>query len=235
MTFTGDRFVKVPSIKDAETSAKYFRPYLGKLVDYRAENMADRVKFRPLRQDLANLLLSTGKKRFRVLDVGAGPLTTLGCLMNGVSLEIVPVDALAGWYDCILADAGIDPPVKTIFGIMETLDLQFGPDIFDLAFSENAIDHCHDPMTALNAMMFVTKPGGWIACECYANEGEANKYNVFHQWNICEDGGRLVLWGKDKNRWDIANGLGAVETKIRMKDNGRGSLPVIEFMLRKPE
>ena len=55
MTFTGDRFVKVPSLADAITSAAYFCPYLDKLKEYTSERMVDRLRSRELRPILADL------------------------------------------------------------------------------------------------------------------------------------------------------------------------------------
>src|SRR4051794_5126905 len=50
----------------------------------------------------------------RILDVGAGPLTSLGRRHPSSSIEVVAVDPLAARYDELLAEAGVVPPVRTL-------------------------------------------------------------------------------------------------------------------------
>src|SRR5271169_5360305 len=62
----------------------------------------------------------------RILDVGAGPLTSLGKTWPDTPVEIVAVDALADEYDRILSEEGITPPVRTTRCDAERLTERFG-------------------------------------------------------------------------------------------------------------
>src|SRR5436190_23493678 len=79
--------------------------------------------------------------KISILDVGAGPLTTLGYRYPGKTLTIVPVDPLADEYDRLLSDARLDPPIRTIRVAGEALAEHFGSRAFDIAYATNALDH----------------------------------------------------------------------------------------------
>jgi len=73
----------------------------------------------------------------RVLDVGAGPLTLLGKVWPGRTVELVPVDPLAEHYDRIMAEVGVTPLARTRLGHGERLLDLFPPSSFDLAYAAN--------------------------------------------------------------------------------------------------
>jgi hypothetical protein len=54
-----------------------------------------------------------------ILDVGAGPLTSLGTRWEGRTVSITAVDVLAKSYERLLAELGITPPVRTESGEVE--------------------------------------------------------------------------------------------------------------------
>lgn len=112
-----------------------------------------------LQDDIKQVLAEIGP-RVRILDVGAGPLTTLGKCWDGERLESPAVDPLADRYDRLLAMYDNDPPVRTIRCDGEELVATFGPDAFDVAFAKNAVDHSYDPVLVLRQMVTVVKPGG---------------------------------------------------------------------------
>lgn len=150
----------------------------------------------PLRAELCELLAGAGAT-VRLLDVGAGPLTTLGKTWPGHSLEISAVDPLAGEYDEILSDLQIVPPVRTTAAFAERLTEIFPRDYFDLTSSSNALDHAIDPILAIREMLAVTRPGGYAYLWHFANEGESEGYTGFHQWNFnCRGDDMIVDNGK---------------------------------------
>ena len=142
-----------------------------------------------------------------ILDVGAGPLTSVGKHYPGKRLEIVAVDPLAGEYARLLERAGIAPPVRTRPGEAEELLDQFEPASFDIAHADNALDHCADPMRAIDAMFAVVRPGGYVVLRHGRNEAERNRYAGLHQWNFDLEGGGLILWGAGA-RHDVGRRLG---------------------------
>ncbi len=135
-------------------------------------------------------------EQVRVLDVGAGPLTTLGMLINGRVAEVVAVDPLADRYAELLDRAGIQPPIPTLYGEGEKLVSQFGESSFHGVYCANALDHCYSPMLVFRQMVAVVKPGGMVEVLCFNNVGEMEQYQGLHQWNITVRDGRPLIWNK---------------------------------------
>lgn len=138
--------------------------------------------------------LLTPGQRARVLDVGAGPLTTVGKRRRDGELELTATDSLAATYDELLAQANVIPLVRTIACDAERLLERFGSETFDLAHARNTLDHAYDPMTAIEQMVAVVRPGGHVVLRHNENEAETENYAGLHQWNFSESDGRLVLW-----------------------------------------
>lgn len=141
-----------------------------------------------------------------ILDVGAGPLTSLGYRYPGKTLTIVPVDPLADEYDRLLGAAGLDPPIRTIDVAGEDLLEHFGPGRFDLAYACNSLDHSADPLRIVSNMVAVTRAGGVVLLRHKRNEGEQARYGGLHQWNFDAANGRLILWNS-ATRVDVGAAL----------------------------
>ena len=129
----------------------------------------------------------------RILDVGSGPLTKLGKTHASKRLEITATDILANDYDRVLAELGLVPPVRTVYANAERLVDQFGPDAFDIVHAQNCIDHTSDPHRAIEEMVAVAKPGGWVVMYHAENEGQREGYNQLHQWNFTCVNGSFVI------------------------------------------
>ncbi len=134
----------------------------------------------------------------RVLDVGAGPATTLGCVWPGRAFELAAVDPLADAYNALLDSAGLAPPVRTRNARAEDLPAVFGLGAFHLVHCKNALDHTADPVAALRAMVEVTQVGGVVRLEHARNEAQTQGYAGLHQWNLeaepAEAPERVMLW-----------------------------------------
>jgi SAM-dependent methyltransferase len=142
----------------------------------------------------AQVAATLGQPALRLLDVGAGPITSLGGVLPGVALEVTAVDPLAPLYAALLARHGVVPPIPTRFATMEELLLFFPARQFDLVHCRNALDHAADPLLGIRQMLAVTRPGGVVALDHFPNEGEREGYGGFHQWNLDLRDGRFVLW-----------------------------------------
>jgi SAM-dependent methyltransferase len=129
-----------------------------------------------------------------VLDVGAGPITSLGYRYPGKTVTIVPTDPLADDYDRLLGDAALDPPVRTIRVPGEELLEYFGARRFDIACAVNALDHSADPLTIISNMAAVVRPGGVVLLRHKRNEGESARYGGLHQWNFDVVDDNLLIW-----------------------------------------
>lgn len=173
-----------------------------------AEGTADDIAMRlnptePLQDHLRALLPSRGA--IRILDIGAGPMTTVGKVWGKRKVEIVAIDVLADEYDKLLEEVGIVPPLRTITGRGETVDQQFEIDSFDLVHIQNSLDHCADPIAVLKAVYNVVKPNGAIYLSHSVNEAEFHHYEGLHQWNLECHGDNLFVW--DRSSRTMVNDL----------------------------
>lgn len=136
----------------------------------------------------------------KVLDVGAGPVSSLGTKLNGRPIDLTAIDPLAEKYNSVLDEEGLEPPVRTQFG--EAEDIKFDDGTFDLVHCRNALDHSRNPIKGIQEMLRVAKPGGHVVMWHVINEGENEKYWGLHQWNFIERNGDFVIWNKE-GEWNI--------------------------------
>jgi len=149
------------------------------------------LRFNPntvLYKEFAELISPPANSLVRILDVGAGPATTLGKTLENVSLQISAIDPLAVSYNQILDRHNIIPPVRTTYGTAEELDETFACDYFDFIHVKNAIDHSYDPMLAIEKIVTVLKPDKFAYLRHFVREGKKNAYKGLHQWDF---------WGQD--------------------------------------
>ncbi|MGH2809028.1 MAG: hypothetical protein ACRDKT_17325 [Actinomycetota bacterium] len=158
-----------------------------------------------LQPPIADLVSRVPSSEVSILDVGAGPLTILGKCHPTKRLSITAIDPLAAEYDRILSDAGIAPPVRTVYGMGEILTEQFGPDTFDIAYAQNALDHSFDPVEAIRGMTIVARHFVVLCHE--RNEAENERYRGMHNWNLDIQDGRFVIWNL-RERHDVEARVG---------------------------
>jgi 2-polyprenyl-3-methyl-5-hydroxy-6-metoxy-1,4-benzoquinol methylase len=132
-----------------------------------------------------------------ILDVGSGPLTSVGKTHPGKRINVVAIDALADEYIQVLGESGVKAPVLPEACSGEEILDKYEPQSFDVAFIANALDHTADPLLVLDNMLGVVKPNGRVALWHLRNEGERNRYFGIHLWNIdCRDD-RFVVWNRE--------------------------------------
>ena len=166
-------------------------------------------------------VLATDIAKTKILDVGAGPVSKLGPVWQGQRLAIVAVDPLAPYYEAIVRRHGVDWPIKTRQGFAEDLSAQFAPNSFDAVYCSNALDHCIDPLRAVEEMMIVARVGGRITLEHATNEAENENYEGFHQWNIEVVDRDFFIWNRAGriHMNPLIEPFGRVET--RRREDGR--------------
>jgi SAM-dependent methyltransferase len=120
----------------------------------------------------------------RILDVGAGPLTSINKKCSSCRISITAIDPLAHFYDEILARREIIPPVRTEQGWGERLTEQFPEDQFDITYSRNAIDHSYDPIKCIDEMIKVTKKDHYVIVEVNERGGSREEWDGLHQWDF---------------------------------------------------
>lgn len=143
---------------------------------------------------LAAALMALNQPNIRLLDVGAGPLTTLGKTLPGLDIQITPCDPLADIYGILADRHAVAVPVRTGFADAEGLSAYFAPASFDAVHCSNALDHSYDPFGSILEMLKMVRPGGFVQLGHWENEGVHEKYGGLHQWNFTEENGDFVLW-----------------------------------------
>ena len=155
----------------------------------------------------------------KILDVGAGPLTCLGKRWEGRRVSITAVDPLAKEYERLLKKHNVKPLVRTTFARAEELLAVFPPNSFDLVHAQNSIDHCYDPMLAIQQMIAVVKPDRFVCLRHILNVGERHSYYGLHQWNFFAHEGDFLVSNPHK-RINITKELSKVaEVSVTVKGN----------------
>jgi SAM-dependent methyltransferase len=163
-----------------------------------------------LQEELKSLINAPPGAVIRILDIGAGPLTTLGRKWQGRELQIVPLDPLADEYNAILARLSVKPPVATVRGLGEELVKRFGENSFDMAYSSNALDHTENPVAVVGQMISVVKPGSTVYLTHFKNEGRREGYYGMHQWNFDIRRGEFVFSDGKGKRYTAAGEFGSI-------------------------
>ena len=173
----------------------------------------------PIQDHVATYLERVAANPVHLLDVGAGPLTKLGKTHRWKKILITATDVLAAEYDKLLSDFGVEPLVRTIFGDAEDLVAQFGEDQFDIVHGQNCIDHTASPLRAIQQMLSVTRPGGFVVLYHAENEGKNESYKQLHKWDFTCESNHFVIRGPGPagGTVDVTNALaphGWVECKL---------------------
>ncbi len=122
------------------------------------------------------------KKDVKIADIGSGPFSRTGQLLDGVKVEVYPMDQSN--FDYFWEKY----KTKNIFPIeVQNMEKLTYPDnYFDIVHCVNALDHTHDALAALKEMIRVCKPGGWVYINCALIQRTARGHN--HFWDAEEDG-----------------------------------------------
>jgi ubiquinone/menaquinone biosynthesis C-methylase UbiE len=130
------------------------------------------------------------------LDVGSGPITTLGYAAKGYDLTLACTDALGNEYNSLLEKLALTHLMRIQAAKGEQLLEWFGASKFDIVHCANALDHFEAPKVAFENMYSVCKPGGALIVISIENEGEREGYSGLHQWNLKADDEGLWLGSK---------------------------------------
>ena len=153
----------------------------------------------------------------KVLDVGAGMSYATGNFFkkNGkkTPLDIHYVDPLAPFFNKILKKYKKNLPFVD-YGMMEYLSAFYPNHDVDLVIIQNALDHSSNPMKGIFEAVDTLRLGGKLYLNHHPNEAETEHYKGFHQFNIFNENGKLIIWNKSE-RFDVAellSGFATVET-----------------------
>lgn len=181
--------------------------------------------------DANKFLLHTNNPK--VYDVGSGMSYAIGDYIEvdgkRVALDVHYMDPLAFHFNHILKKYRKTLP-KIEFGMLEYLSSFIVNKDASLITIQNALDHSSAPIKGIVEALVSLKSGGVLYLNHHPNEAEMEKYKGFHQYNVDERDGHLIIWNKaetvDVNQ--LLQGFATVETK-RM-DNGH----IVAIIVKKP-
>ena len=150
----------------------------------------------PIRGFYAELIDKIDREVIDILDVGSGPLTTIGKKYPGKQIHLTAVDPLADAYNQMLAEMSIDPPVKPLPIIGEELSSSYPSPSFDLIMAVNSLDHTEDPIQVIHEMIAVCRTGGIVGLVHHEKEGISQNYRDLHQWNFYLSAEDLMVSGR---------------------------------------
>ena len=133
------------------------------------------------------------RSEIKALDVGCGPISTLGKKYRSLSVTRTLVDPLASSYYPMLKQMNVPEDEWPVECEGEKLDDLYTPESFDLVYMCNALDHCHDPFDVVSQLGKLVTPGGVLYLEHFENEAEKEDYSGLHQWNLFEERGDLWI------------------------------------------
>ena len=122
--------------------------------------------------------------------------STTGNIWPTAMVDLYPSDILADEYNALLSEHKVSPLIPVTKQDMTALT--YADESFDIVNCVNALDHCFDPLLALNEMYRVCKAGGWIHLRHFANNAEYQQYHGAHMWNICKMGDDCRFWNRER-------------------------------------
>jgi len=169
----------------------------------------------------------------RILDVGSGPISTVGTECAGHAVELTCVDALADEYNQLLVECGHAQLPRIRPGKGEQVEEMFGSESFDLVICANALDHFESPVEAFVAMFEVCRTGGAIVVTSVRNEGERQNYSGLHQWNLDADDKGFWLWNR-KMRHDLVSSVPrSAKFSWQGTNSGRANMETFRVVITK--
>lgn len=152
-----------------------------------------------------------------VLDVGSGMSYATGNFYKKntekTPLNVHYIDPLAPFFNRIIKKYKKNLP-NIDYGMMEYLSAFYPNHDVDLVIIQNALDHSSNPLKGIYEAIDTLRIGGKLYLNHHPNEAEMEHYKGFHQFNIFDENGKLIIWNKTE-RYDIAellNGFASVET-----------------------
>jgi len=160
---------------------------------------------------------------YDILDVGAGPISSLGNKWWGKKLNIRATDPLADVYNDIMQEYGIVPRIITEKIEGERLSESLSHDSFDFVYVKNALDHTHNPIKCIDEILKVLKVNCCCSLDHMVNEGTSGNWKGLHQWNFYYEDNIFFIADKDKNIINVnkrLEGLAEVICKPLLRAEG---------------
>jgi len=139
-------------------------------------------KLFPLPYYFHDMLYNKGD--YKIADLGAGPVCTLGGKKAGSKITIYASDINAKEYKGYTDAIGQELLIPIEYQDME--NLTYPDEMFDVVHCVNALDHTKDVRKALSEMKRVCKKGGVVYLRHSHNQKDF--LHGEHYWNVTEKG-----------------------------------------------
>jgi SAM-dependent methyltransferase len=143
------------------------------------------------------------KTTLSILDVGCGPISSLGYKSVYKNIDLIGADPLIEEYNRILKDNNFIRPFNSFAVEGEKLSAFFHDKKFDIVYSRNAIDHSQDPIEVLKECVKVCRleeereSGAFVMIVVMPKEGEHAGYEGLHQHDFYIESNQLFCKTKD--------------------------------------
>ena len=175
-----------------------------------------------LRREIINIPHLRKQQTLNIIDLGCGPISTLGTKDNKYKINLLGVDPLTNFYTEILDKHYLSRPHPAINMECENIG-DIADSLFDVVFSRNALDHSESPDLILEGAKKICKNNGLIHIRMYENEATSVGYNGLHQWDATCADNDVIMSSKTYNRkFSISSILG----KLKIT-NGQSNRPEI--------
>lgn len=174
----------------------------------------------PIQEHIARCVDQLKTGCVEILDVGSGPLTKIGYKHHSKQVIITAADLLADEYNRLYRELKIEPPIRTIFADAERLTERFGQNSYDIVHGENCIDHLVHPLQAIEQMIAVSKPEGFVVLTHRENEGKNQRYRELHQWDFTMRNGDFIISDKHGRIKNVSKKLAAFCEVECSRENG---------------
>ncbi|OGC69957.1 hypothetical protein A2415_04865 [candidate division WWE3 bacterium RIFOXYC1_FULL_39_7] len=148
------------------------------------------------------LRLISDKREVMIANLGAGPMNLIGDDLRHINVKVISSDLYANEYAAMLKELNLHPanPVEK----QDMTALTYADNSFDAVYCGNALDHTQSPLKALNEMIRVCKPGGYVYLRHVVHEGKRDNHRNLHRWYIDRtENNDCVIWsekpGLEKN------------------------------------
>lgn len=158
------------------------------------------------------------RRRVRILDVNAGPVSSLGIRSERYEVELVPIDDLAHPFEKLMKSHGYEAPVPTQFCSPEDVLCRFGEASFDFIYSYNGLANTRDPIRIYEQLLRCLRPGGRILT-FHNRLYDANDLfrQSFHHFHVIERN-RLQIVHK-RYRRDLEDALPGVHVRFAEEES----------------
>lgn len=146
---------------------------------------------RPLLDPIADAVSHFEDETILLLDLGCGPFPKTGIRCEGKRILKHSLDPLAAEYRALYAQLRLPNPPEIKQGLAEKLTACYPPNRFHVIYARNCIDHCYNPVSALQQMLNALRSPGCIIMQHFLNEGTRASGYGLHQWNLALNSGDL--------------------------------------------